>query len=238
MRRALADLAPAELAATIEADGYAMVADFVPESDLAAARRFTEAGMAVSTTGYFGVGNGGPLGGTFLEALRDSPEFQSLCRRLCTLATGREAPETGFYQILRALEGQDQARHALRFHYDSYVLTALLPILIPSGGEGRLILGRQRRPLRRSYAANLLDKLQVDNARAQQRLARRYAGGACEFERLVLKPGNLYFFWGYRTLHTNEPAPDGAIRATAVYHYLDPHAHAPLKRLLRRVRGS
>lgn len=238
MRRALAELIPADLASTIEERGFAMVADFVPDADLAAARRFTQAGMAASTTGYFGVGNGEALGGTFLEALRDSPEFRSLCRRVCTLATGREAPEAAFYQILRALEGHDQARHALRFHYDSYVLTVLLPILIPTGDEGRLILARRRRPLRRTYAANLLDKLQVDNARAQNRFAQRYTAGTRDFQRLELVPGNLYFFWGYRTLHTNEAAPPGAIRATAVYHYLDPHAQAPLKRLLRRMRHT
>jgi hypothetical protein len=48
-----------------------------------------------------------------------------------------------------------------------------------------------------------------------------------------MKPGNLYLFWGYRSIHTNEPCDPDKIRATALFHYVDPHIGSRLKRALR-----
>ena len=51
--------------------------------------------------------------------------------------------------------------------------------------------------------------------------------------RIKLKPGNLYLFWGYRSIHTNEPCDPDKTRATALFHYVDPHTDSRLKRALR-----
>jgi hypothetical protein len=50
---------------------------------------------------------------------------------------------------------------------------------------------------------------------------------------IELQPGNLYFFWGYKSLHTNEPCDSDEIRSTALLHYTDPHEGSWLKRKLR-----
>lgn len=73
---------------------------------------------------------------------------------------GTAVPTVEFYQVLRCLSGSQAKRHSLRFHYDLYVLTALIPIMISADGkEGKLIILPNTRPIRRSYAANLLDKI-------------------------------------------------------------------------------
>ena len=41
--------------------------------------------------------------------------------------------------------------------------------------------------------------------------------------RIKMVPGNLYLFWGYRSVHTNEPCDPASIRATALFHYANPH---------------
>jgi hypothetical protein len=191
------------------------------------------------------VGNGGEyigfsgctdLGGTFLERLSANPDFIDLCRVIYTRGTGAPAPKVGFYQILRCLSGVQGKLHSMRFHYDSYVLTALIPIMMPShGSRGNLIIIPNMRPIRRSYGVNVLDKILVDNRLAQaifRGAYRRHLRGMISLE---LKPGNLYFFWGYRSLHTNEPCDGDEIRSTALLHYADPHAGSGLKRMMRAL---
>jgi hypothetical protein len=66
------------------------------------------------------------------------------------------------YQVLRCLKGKSGLKHALYFHYD--VVTALLPVIIPSqGGAGHLVMAPNWRPVRSSYLFNLLDKIILDN---------------------------------------------------------------------------
>ncbi|HJE28492.1 MAG TPA: hypothetical protein K8U95_04800, partial [Pseudomonas nitrititolerans] len=54
-------------------------------------------------------------------------------------------------------------------------------------------------------------------------------------QRLQLVPGNLYLFWGYRTLHANEPCDPVSRRATAIFHYGDPHAGSLATRLILKL---
>jgi hypothetical protein len=95
----------------------------------------------------------------------------------------------------------------MRFHFDSYVLTALIPIPVPDhGNPGRLIIHPNSRGIRRTYLRNLVNKVLVDNRLSQTLFNAAYRRGSKRVIRLSLKPGNLYFFWGYRSLHTNERA--------------------------------
>jgi len=59
----------------------------------------------------------------------------------------------------------------------------------------------------------------------------------------LLKPGNLYLFWGYRSYHANFPVKHDLLRATFLMHLGDPHggnlALSAIKRLnLRRERRN
>ena len=39
----------------------------------------------------------------------------------------------------------------------------------------------------------------------------------------LMKPGNVYLFWGYRSLHANLPVDPSYTRATLLYHFGDVH---------------
>jgi len=85
----------------------------------------------------------------------------------------------------------------MRFHFDSYVLTALIPIMMPShGSKGNLIIIPKMRPIRRSYGVNVLDKLLADSRLAQAVFRGAYRRRLRGMISLELKPGNLYLFWG------------------------------------------
>ena len=47
----------------------------------------------------------------------------------------------------------------------------------------------------------------------------------------------MYFFWGYRSIHTNEPCDPDKLRATALFHYGDPHRNSKTRAMIRRAKG-
>lgn len=224
------------LAQQINLNGYAVIENFVLPEELNIAQKFVSGAVAAHGGEYAHFSGTRHLAGTFLASLPDDPTFVALCRNIYESEVGQPAPELSFYQILRCLSGAGAKKHSMRFHFDSYVLTALIPITVPDhGAPGRLIIHPNTRPIRRTYLANLVDKVLVDNPLTQALLNRAYRRGSKRVIRLALKPGSLYFFWGYRSLHTNEPCDADAIRATALLHYADPHADSRFKQALRRL---
>jgi hypothetical protein len=138
--------------------------------------------------------------------------------------TGRIPTEEEVYQVLRCLAGQSGRKNSLIFHYDSYVVTAVVPILIPKGGlGGDLLMYPNTRKIRDAYLFNAIDKVLLDNPVTQQVLRACIDRKGIGPLRIKMVPGNIYFFWGYRSIHTNEPCDPDKIRATALFHYANPH---------------
>jgi len=48
--------------------------------------------------------------------------------------------------------------------------------------------------------------------------------------------GNLYLFWGYLSVHANEPCDPDKIRATALFHFGYPHTGTALRRFTGKAR--
>jgi hypothetical protein len=225
----------ASIVRQIDADGFAAVEGFVDPADLAAAQQFVRQKVAANGGNYLDFKGADQLGGTFLKALPSDPGFVDLCHCIYERSTGEPAPEADFYQVLRCLSGSLARANSLNFHYDSYVLTALIPIIMPDHGKpGDLLIIPNVRRVRSSYVGNMIDKVMLDNPLSQRVLRGLYARNSRFIRHIRLVPGTLYLFYGYRTIHTNEECDPDAIRSTALFHYADPHADSGLKNLLRR----
>lgn len=226
---------PVEIAEQIDREGFAVIEDYVAPHDLHTAQEFVRQAVAANGGNYLALTGPDRLGGTFLEEWPRNPAFLALCRGIYETSFGRPAPAPAFHQVLRCLSGSRAAANSLNFHYDSYLLTALIPILMPERGEsGDLLIIPNTRRLRAHYALNFLDKIALDNPLSQAVLRGLYRRGHRSIRRLKLEPGNLYLFNGYRSIHTNEACDPDTIRSTALLHSIDPHAESRLKRLLRR----
>ncbi len=226
---------PATIARQIDSEGFAVIEDYVALDQLHAAQDFVRRAVAGNGGNYLSITGAEHLGGTFLQGWPQDPDFLALCRGIYEANLGKPAPAPEFYQVLRCLSGSLAAANSLNFHYDSYLLTALIPILMPERGKsGDLLIIPNARRLRSHYAANFLDKLALDNPLSQALLRGLYRRRHRSIRHLKLRPGNLYLFNGYRSIHTNEACDPDAIRSTAILHYVDPHADSRLKRLMRR----
>lgn len=226
---------PTLIATQIDRDGFAVIDDYVAPEALGQAQEFVRQAVSGNGGDYLAIAGPERLGDTFLQSWPQDPDFLTLCRGIYQSSLGKPAPQPAFYQILRCLSGARAAANSLNFHYDSYLLTALIPILMPERGQsGDLLIIPNTRKLRGSYATNFLDKILLDNPLSQAALRHLYRRGHGSIKHLKLKPGGLYLFNGYRSIHTNEACDPDTIRSTAILHYLDPHADSRLKRLLRR----
>lgn len=232
----ISDVAVRDLALQIERSGFAVLPDYLGPDALETLRGFVRQRVLEAGGEYIALNGRREVSGTLLGELPDRPEFASLLRRLYEQATGEPAPQQATHQVLRCLAGRTAQRESYIFHFDSYVITLLLPILIPNEGRrGHLIMSPNLRKIRPWYVLNLVDKLLIDNKLTQLLLKQLFRLGVLKLSKVEMIPGNLYIFWGYRTLHTNEPCDPENIRSTALFHFGDPHGDSWLRRSMGRV---
>lgn len=224
----------ATIANDMDSRGFGVAAGCIRPEILSSLRDLVETKVGEARGEYVGLTGRSNIRDTFLERIASDPQFVSTCRTIFTYGTGRTAPDVPFHQVLRCLSGETGKRHAYIFHYDSFVLTALMPVVIPSEGQsGDLIMFPNVRMIRRHYLRNVLDKIVLDNRMTQRLLRRLVMSGSMMPVRIRMIPGNIYFFWGCRSIHANEPCDADKIRATALFHYVDPHADSWLRSALR-----
>jgi hypothetical protein len=224
------------LIADIDRAGVGMIPDYVPADQLDRMRCFVDGAIAAAGHQYVGFVGRDAVAGSVFADLSASPAFRALMHRVYERGTRRRAPDAELYQVLRCLAGETGKAHSLIFHYDSYVVTALIPVKIPREGRtGDLVMLPFQRGLRRTYFANLIDKVLLDNKATQWALRLMCKVGMLPLKRVKMIPGNIYFFWGYRTIHANEACDPANVRATALYHFANPHADSSFHTTLRRL---
>jgi hypothetical protein len=219
----------------IDAQGFGVATECISPETLQQVRSFVENSVNESGGQYVVFAGRENIHEPFLRGLGNSPEFVRACKTIYQKGVGKAPPAAPFYQVLRCLSGSRGERESYIFHYDSYVLTALVPIIIPTeGNRGDLVMLPNSRRIRKTYIANLIDKVMLDNKLSQKFLKWAIFSGRLRSTKIRMTPGNIYFFWGCRTIHANEPCDHDKIRATALFHYVDPYANSWLRRTMRR----
>ena len=237
--RRLAPEVVERLVRDMNAHGYARIAGFFPATTIAEARRWVLRELAKHNGEYFSYIGRDAVNGSPMAALGGSPALRRLFAEIYQCGLGRPAPESGVFQVLRVLAGSTGVRQSYRFHYDAYVVTALVPIAIPEGdGErrGDLVIYPKLRSIRRNIVVNLLEKMLLQNPLARWAAASRLIQRLLGAKLLRMVPGDIYFFWGYQSLHGNEPCAPTSFRSTALFHFADPHENSPAVALIQSLR--
>jgi len=225
------------LAESMDECGVGVLHHIVPDAILAQLRSFIAHQVEQHGGQYFGFGGNAWIAGTCLRPLFEDAGLHALLRSLYERKMGTSPPSDGILPVLRVLTGTHGLRHAHNYHYDSYVVTVLLPVLIPNGPDeppGHLVMFPNLRNARRFAVVNILEKLLVEKLlkrvwrtpRVQRWLAAKI---------VPLTPGNLYFFWGMRSLHANQACLPTSVRCTVLLHYGDPHEGNVFKSLSQRL---
>jgi hypothetical protein len=214
-----------ELVHELDTKGFTWLPNYVEDDALARMQMFVASAVDRSSQEYIHFKGPESLCGSGLDQLSSSPSFVKLMYDLFEHGTGKPAMKQEFYQVLRCLTGNSGRKHSMIFHYDSYVVTALIPIQIPSQGRsGDLLIYPNTRKLRSTYLFNVIDKILLGNPLTQKILRTCVGIKKLSPAHIKMVPGNLYLFWGYRSIHTNEPCDPDKVRATALFHYGNPHS--------------
>lgn len=208
----------------IRINGFCRLMEPVSADALRDARNQAEQAVARNKGEYVAFDGPGGLTGELLSALDTDPGLRALCTGLYERAVGTKAPNQGYKQVFRCLKGGSARKHSYYLHFDSYVVTVLIPIAVPNEPPtGDLILLRRRRRLVQTYAKNVLQKAIFDRKFAQMTLWWLIRRRLLTTIRLRLEPGAVYLFFGYSTLHANEACAQDALRATLLFHFGNPH---------------
>ena len=218
----------------LENHGIAAIEDCISEEYLERSRQFVTEQLAIQGNKYFSLIAPQKIANSPFRAISEHADFLQLLRGLTTRAAGAAAADFSLYSVLRVLTNYSGVEQSYKFHYDATVVTVLMPVFIPDGQaheSGDLIVFPNQRPLRRFALFNILEKLLLQNKWIWNRIARNLAAGTSKAQSIKLKPGNLYVFWGYRTYHANFPCNPEKLRATALFHFGNPHPKSWLLRL-------
>lgn len=238
-------LSAARLAEMLDRTGFVCLEDAVSGDWLADAQQSVRDHLSTYGDNDFCIIQPDSEAGSPAHRFVTDPAVRSLMEELALARCPHGVPaREQIYSVLRVLAGRDRAASSFAYHYDAAVITILVPLFIPQAGRGRsgeLVVFPNRRPFRRSAVVNIAEKLWMQNRFHRKRLTHIFESAPDRYA-VVMKPGNAYMFWGYRTLHGNLPCAPGTVRATLLLHFGDPHADsaalAGLKNLRRRIAPS
>ncbi|WP_241991286.1 hypothetical protein [Paraburkholderia sp. RAU2J] len=179
------------------------------------------------------------------ELLRRSEAFRQLEGTVCanTRSMAAQAGKTALplqpFHVIRCSSAATQAESHCR-HYDSHLLTFLIPLqLAPeSDANGDLVLYRRPR-LSVSTPGNVICKIRHGIQRALPLSWRKWLTwhdlrrGNCD--RVPMQVGSVYAFNGFALQHGNLDVEAGQ-RRTLLIHYYDPGHSLGLSEMLRRAR--
>jgi hypothetical protein len=216
------DKNPEQIAIEIDEKGYSCTENSLSKEDIKLLQDDV-LDLANSKDGTFAVVGNEQLRNTLLGKLNNDPIFIKNVEAILRKKLCDKAPDIiDKHQVLRVLNGGDVNSQAYLFHFDAYTLTVLLPIFIPNDKNdcnGDLLLIPNVRAISYSPLKNLIVKVLLQNRIVRFFLKISLIRRLLPFIKIKLKPGNLYFFWGFRSYHGNEECSPGNIRSTALFHF-------------------
>ena len=128
------------------------------------------------------------------------------------------------YKVLRIVSGKKQKKQAYLYHFDAHLITILIPILIPNNKNnlnGDLVLFPNLRKLHKNILLNIIQKIFFQNILIRRLLSTYFFKKLFNYKFLKIKPGNLYMFFGFNSLHGNLEIEESSTRATLLIHAYD-----------------
>ncbi|MGF6916216.1 hypothetical protein [Paraburkholderia sp. 40] len=184
-------------------------------------------------------------GAEIAEMLRRGQAFRELEQSICANARamaakfGRTNLPTEPFHVLRCASKTSLAESHCR-HYDSHLLTLLIPLQLAPDGvhNGDLVMYRKPR-LSVTTLTNVICKMRHGFLQSLPLSWRSWHTlhdlrvGNCK--RIPVKPGSVYEFNGFALQHANLDVQNGQ-RRTLLIHYYDPGHSLGLSSVLRRGR--
>jgi hypothetical protein len=232
----ISDESIARLTREMNEVGYSSLIGYLSEEQLGSAQEYVSSEMKKNKDQYFMHTGLDRISGTVLHSLATSPQLKSAFERMLKkIGRDQDSMENPYIGV-RCIKGQTGLNKSYQFHFDAYIITMLAPVVIPTEGEktGDLLMYPNLRNIRSSSVVNLAEKFLYQSRFSITILREMIKRRILKPKILKLVPGNIYFFWGYRSLHANEPCATDALRATAIFHFGQPHKNSSIVKLIEK----
>jgi len=170
----------------------------------------------------------------------NNTNFDNFLKELSGKLSNKNIVNSDRFNILRVVTGEKTDDQSLKFHYDSTLITALIPIFIPDGEEsksGHLIAFPNSRKIRSSVVINIIEKMILQN-KIIQKILPFFLLKSNKRQVLKLKPGNIYLFSGLQTFHSNYAVSKEFVRATLLCFYGNPYPDSKTLKWIKNKRHS
>ena len=215
----------------LDTHGFYCIENAISDDDLNILQSHINYLVSIHGNKYFSLTNPYLDTGSPFSKIVGDTSFIELLKKLAELKSGLLLNNSKILNILRVVTGSLTKSQSNLYHFDASLVTALVPIIIPNEGalnSGNLVAFPNIRPLRKSVLINIFEKILYQNPITRFILSlyiKKFSNGK---HVITLKPGNIYLFWGYQTLHANlENAPNN-LRATLLLHYGNPYDNSIL----------
>lgn len=221
----------------LDKDGYYSSNKILTKKDLNALRKLVQINLKRNNNSYFFLADK-KLNKTYINNKIFTKKFENLFDKLSTNLKLKNYKKQKIYKVLRVIAGNRSKKESYRYHFDAHLFTVLIPIFIPKNktkNNGDLIIYPNFRKLTNILIINIIQKLLFQNRVAKFLLKNKIIFNNKE-KILKLKPGNIYIFYGYRTLHGNKDIDPKQVRATLLLHFYDIFNESNLVKLNRNLR--
>ena len=222
----LGNISASWLANRLDNDGVVQLRDVISDEWLESLRVWLTDHIADHGDGDFLIAEADQEIGSPAHQLVSDPALQQLFRETASLRLPEAVAGQQIQCGIPVRAGTGRKFRSRLFHYDTSVLTMLVPIFIPRaelGTCGELAAFGNKRPFRRSVASHLVDLILTYNSAYRRRVTKAVLD-APEKYIVDFQPGDACVFWGYRTYHGNLNCAPGLIRATLVLQYGEVHS--------------
>jgi len=178
------------------------------------------------------------LNNTYINKNKFIYKFENLFNQLSKDLKLKNFSKQKIYKVLRVIANNRNEKESHRYHFDAHLFTVLIPIIIPNKkntNNGDLIIFPNIRKVTKSLLINVFQKILFQNSITKFFLKNNFLLKK-KFHILKLKPGNMYIFYGFNTLHGNQSIDSTSVRATLLLHFYDVFSHSRLIKINRMNR--
>lgn len=146
--------------------------------------------------------------------------------------------KSNIYKVLRIVSGENQKSQSHLYHFDAHLVTILIPILIPDNvnkKNGDLVIFPNIRKTHNFLLLNIMQKIFFQNNLIRYFLQLNFIKKLFNHKIIKIKPGNIYLFNGFSSLHGNLEIDQNSTRATLLIHSHDIFKKSKLINLNRKI---
>ena len=225
-----------DLIQEIKKNGFVEIKNFINKEKLNILRNFVDLKLEENNHEYFFLTSLEEKEKTILNNDIFFEKIEDLLKEITLDLNFSIRKDEKLYKVLRVVTGEKSTKVSLKYHFDAHLLTLLIPVYIPErkkSDNGNLIIIKNLRKLTKSLFINIVQKLFFQSNFFKKIFIEK---NLIKKDTLNLKPGNIYIFNGFTTLHTNMNIDPRDVRATILVHYHDIFRNSFLVNINRKQR--